>query len=189
MQRRTRIVALTMGLSLGLAAIASAEEEYGRPGAYVGVGALWAEPDVDRLDGADGTAGVDARAGYRLHRLVAVEGQVQYFDEVSGDVDTPFGTADVDLTGVAFSSNGKVYPLSGRVQPYGLVGFGASYFSGDAALEGLTVSGSAVDFNVRGGGGVDVYLSPHVVLNAEATYLRIDDSGLVPLALGAQYRF
>jgi len=189
MQRRIRIATLAMALSLGLAAVAPAEDGYGRRGAYLGGGALWAEPDVARLDDASGTAGMDARAGYRCHRLVAVEGQAQYFDEISGDVDTPLGPADVELTGVAFSANGKVYPLGGRVQPYGLLGIGASYFHGDVSVAGFTIPGVSANLNVRGGGGVDVYLTRHVVLNAEAAYVRIDDSGLVPLGLGAQYRF
>ncbi len=192
---RARMLAPILGLALVTVAGASPDTPAtGRTGAYVGGGVLYAVEDLDDAGVGFGDSwGFDARGGYRVHRNIAVEGQLQYFDEFGAGVSTPFGRADLDLQGLAVTANAKGYPLTGRIQPYSLLGIGFSWFEATARLRGLTATDSSVDFVFRGGGGIDFYLTDHVVLNAEATYLLVtgdfDNGGVIPIVLGVHYRF
>ena len=65
---------------------------------------------------------------------------------------------------------------------------------GEVEFLGSTVSeDSTTEFTFRGGGGIDFYLTPSVLLYTEATYLLLtgdfDGDGFIPLVFGAQYRF
>jgi opacity protein-like surface antigen len=202
---------------------AARAQSYDRQGAYVGVGfsygfenfGLGKTEDVVSEAvgtsvklGADDSPGFDIRGGYRLHPNVAIEGEIQYFtgfdvkiDQVTTgahviNADQKFGSIDT----LAVTMNAKGYVLTGRVQPYGLLGIGLARASFDPDIEGVD-SQDDTAFAVRFGAGVDFYATENIVINAEAGYLLPTsdykfgegDPGLggdiIPLTVGVQYRF
>jgi opacity protein-like surface antigen len=189
---RTTIAALTFGVAIALGGTAGAAEpeDFAHTGGYVGGGFLGALNETDLDDAAGDGLGFDLRGGYRFHPHFAVEGQLSYFDNIGGD----FGVADVDLDVLTGTVNLKGFLLPGRIQPYAQVGIGGTYLNGEVEFLGSTVSeDSTAEFTFRGGGGVDIYLTPHVLLYTEATYVLLtgdfDGDGFIPLVFGAQYRF
>jgi hypothetical protein len=169
----------------------SSEGDLARRGWYVGGGATYAfeqfRPGTDGV-GVDDSAGFKVLGGYRAHPHVAAELAVDYLH----DFEVRYGGFRGHVRGVATTINGKGYLTRGRVQPYGVAGLGGLYVSGhDASLR--NVLGLSGGFLTRFGGGLDVYATDHVVLNAEATYDlptgNVSDLRFVPLTLGAQYRF
>lgn len=196
MKHATRMTTVVLGIVFA-ASLARAEwsgAAFDRPGLYVGAGPLYAVEnfDDDTYD-FDGSAGFDLRAGWRFTPHVALEGQLQYFDEFGTTVDVGVREIDLDLEGVTFTTNGKFHLLRGRVQPYALIGLGVSYLEATASLGSRSVSGDDAAFAFRGGGGVDVHLTEHVLLAAEATYLLNTDAlssfDMVPILASVQYRF
>ena len=88
--------------------------------------------------------------------------------------------------------NSKAYLLTGRIQPFLLVGAGFMHFDAKDALDlNLSVNGDA--FAARFGGGLDVYLSPNVVIALDGSYVLptgdADGLNYVSWSLGLQYRF
>jgi len=162
--------------------------------------------------GADNSPGFDMRVGYRIHPNFALEGDLQYFtgfdvniDKLSlngqnipipSQVNTKVGSIDT----LAMTVNAKGYALTGRIQPYGLLGFGFMRASFDPNIEGAQ-SQDDTSFALRFGAGVDLYATEYVVVNLEASYLLPTsdykfgegDPGLggdiIPIAVGIQYRF
>lgn len=180
-------------------------EDFGRPGGYIGGGFTWAFENFDfdqvsALTGTDvsasGSPGFDVRGGYRFNEYVALEGDFQYY--ANFDIEAA-GVDVLSANAFSFFANVKGYPLAGRVQPYGLFGIGVLR----AAIEddfGLGVSESDAAFALRFGGGLDVYVTEHVLLNLDVGYLLTPSdmnfggpvdigTDLIPLTVGAQYRF
>lgn len=206
------------------------EPDFARKGAYVGVGFVYAVNDfgldnfdkqfeqggVRVQDSVSQSYGFDVRGGYRFHQHLAAEAQVQYYDDfqlgsklretdpATGDI-LKTGLPDADVTAVAATANLKGYPMTGRVQPYVLVGLGALWAEvcnlpvGTSASDFRRVDGNDTSFAVRVGVGLDVYATAHFVFNFEATkVLPTDDTRVggvdldlssVPLAFNLQYRF
>jgi opacity protein-like surface antigen len=144
--------------------------------------------------------GVNARAGYRLFPWLALEGQFEWlssFNYIAEDV-LPPGETDVrdatfaEVEDYTLTVNAKGYPLTGRVQPFGLVGLGGMLakntlrFQNDRTVD---VGG----FVARFGGGVDYYLDESWILSADVSYLlttgNVEDTDRVSLGIGIQYRF
>lgn len=166
---------------------------------------------VNRRD----TPGGAFRAGYRFHSLFAAELDYQYLHEFEIER-TPYAPrpgfetnpviaaanreVDAEVTVHSIMVNGKVYPMTGLIQPYVLGGIGAVI--GDAD-EKANNAGRDVDavFGGRIGGGLDYYVTRNVVLNFNISYtittkdFRADgfeaDISLthVPISAGVIYRF
>ncbi len=179
-------------------------DEFARNGIYLGValaGAVYtkAEDDLEKALLADlGYAvpvdveippGLDARVGYRFHRRLAGEVQLQWFPKA--DIELAEVKA-MKLETLTLSGNLKGYLLTGRVQPFLLVGAGFMHSKAEDQL-GLGVSEKGEGFAARFGGGVDVYLNPNFVLALDTSYVLPtgDVEGLdhVSFSLGLQYRF
>jgi opacity protein-like surface antigen len=191
MIRKTfRSVGVVVLLAGSVMAAEPTKNDFGRTGWYVGCGATYAFEDFSSGGLEVGDApGFKALGGYRLHRNFAAEVDVDYLN----GFDVSAGGYDLGrVRGVATTVNGKGYLATGRVQPYGVAGIGGVYVAGfDSSLDNvLGVNGG---FLGRFGGGLDVYATEHLVVNAEATYdLPTGDVSslrFVPLTLGAQYRF
>ena len=146
-------------------------------------------------------AGVSLAAGYRAHPRLGFEGA---FEWARGDLELSLGLSapsfgassstqpigEWDLWAV--SANVKAYALTGRVQPYALFGLGVmGQELADTVGAGLAASLTA--FLPRFGGGADVYLTEHLLLDANVQYLLgtgdLDGEDLILLRLALGYRF
>ena len=192
-------------------------EPYAREGPFVGGGFMYAVEQFDlhgledetgaRLHATDGV-GLDLRGGYRLHPNFAVEGNMQFYGdmELESDRHDHSHHHDPDVVGFNFAANAKAYPFTGRVQPYGLFGMGVGVLSIDFSGDDFDHDHHHHDtqddaaFMLRFGGGIDVYVTPKVLIFTEASYnyLTTDlhfqggpgiGADLIPITIGAQYRF
>lgn len=210
MMHRTFAAVLAAGMALVLSAAlapgAAAQEPpewddsyypFAREGAYLGLGTLFAlenfdtEPAIDDPDApsditADDGGGLYLRAGYRIHPRLAAELMFQYYwgFEVK-DRNGVFDVVDDKFDGWSLTGNAKLYPLLGRIQPYGVVGLGALVFK--------EKRGDDAGFAARLGGGLDFYVTDRFVIDAEAVYLfpagSISEFQLATFQAGVQYRY
>jgi opacity protein-like surface antigen len=191
-----------------------AEVDYARPGWFVGFGGSYAfetfEDDAEadyreKLGPAvnlsvDNSAGINARVGYRCHRRFSAEAEVEWLNGFKSDLTQPgfAQLAKVDFEPVVVTTNVKGYLLTGRYQPFLLVGAGA--MTADTNVRepvGLAFTGvgneSDNNFAMRFGGGIDFYATEQVVVSLEADYVRpfgnLDALDYVSISWGIQYRF
>jgi opacity protein-like surface antigen len=153
---------------------AARAQDYDRPGVYAALNGVASVPlsDLSRDETGIGASG---RFGYRASPHLAAEMQVEY----TGD----HGFGDQHQTLVTV--NGKLYATTGRFQPYGVVGLGATFPSN-------SLRNDSVSFAFRAGAGLDAYLTERVGLLLEATYFRPSDSGVldgVSIGWGLFYRW
>jgi opacity protein-like surface antigen len=166
-------------------------EDYARTGLYLGLGATYTPQVFDLPSGIDatGSAGLGARVGYRLHPHVATELAFEYYDNFELDAG---GVDFAEINGWTIGANAKGYPLTGRIQPYALLGLGALHLDAEDTL-GLGVSDDATEFAARFGAGVDLYATRNLAVNVEVSYVLptgdLDDFPVLPLTFGVKYRF
>lgn len=195
---------------------ASADEsEFPLTGGYVGlsvVGALplFDGPDIVRVDpqGAsqeeDTAPGFQARAGWRLHPMIALEAQYEWFEKM--DVATKSTTCG-EIRSQAITGNARVFLPFDVVHPYVLGGIGAvrhdvqindtTFPQGNSCTSSpaLVSRGVSWEFASRLGAGFDLFLSRHLTLNLEYTVLLNEEEtlgSLVPymsIGAGLQFRF
>jgi len=185
-------IVTTAGLCLGLSAgLASAEDEFNRPGPYVGLGGSYlVEGFQDRTGRGDfgNSLGFNARGGYRFNDFFAAEGIYEYGDD--------FGSgrlANSDIQTNAFTVNGKLLLPLERFQPYleGGVGFLNANADGPVANSAFDASGTS--FAGRFGSGVDVWATENVSLFLDASYTipvdEVSDLYYFSFGWGARYNF
>ncbi len=165
-----------------------------------------AEQDFqDQLGGAvqlsvDDSFGFSGQVGYRCHRHFSAEVEVEWMAGFDGDITQPgfvqLGT--VTYEPVVITTNVKGYILTGRYQPFLLLGAGAMTSQMKMGeTTGLTPaqsdSESDVDFVMRFGGGIDVYATENWVVNLGVDYVLpfgdLDALDYVTIKWGFQYRF
>lgn len=182
------ILALTVIFSS--TAMAQQSPNYARSGFYFGAGALYAIEyfDTSSTRAVDNDAGFNFRAGYRFSPHIAIEGmgervdKFEFSDRLGGGVDTWTATL-----------NGKAFLLTDRFQPYGL--FGIGYMRADSTISDpiFGIGGTNTDLTFRFGGGVDTYLTEHMIANFEITYVNptdtVSDFDYLSLGGGIQFRF
>jgi hypothetical protein len=197
-------------------------DDFNRPGPYIGLAGVYQTnlfedriEDLleDEVPGAtvsiDDSGGLSALVGYRMASWFAAELQYEWVDEY-------------DVKGSAFGQSGTIYSITGhtltantkwivpvwRVQPYLVIGVGFSSWDVDRDTVGTALNqftdttignGNQTDFAGRGGVGVDVYITEHIVLNAQGQVVvstlkkpdldDIDDLNYVGFSAGLQYRF
>lgn len=172
------------------------------PNGYAAPGQLISIGPVDVMD----SNGVDLRIGRRLNPNLAVELQVEYqkFDATIEE------WARIETKTLAFTVNVKLPILTGRVQPYGLLGGGfiyahpsdvypiedilASRNSSDPTKYNEIVEARDIGGLFRLGAGVDYYLNDHVYAMAEAAWVvsqgkDVDDIRYLSYSVGLGYRF
>jgi len=156
----------------------------------------------------DDAFGVMGRLGYRCHPRVSTEIQFEWLEDFKGgfyETDMPMNDTprkfDLDLESLVFTVNAKGHLMTGRYQPFLLLGLGFMRMESKARdISGGLIPGYAaqesdreVEFALRYGGGLDVYLTEHWVATAEASYLmptgKLDNMDYYQFALGIQYRF
>ena len=153
----------------------------------------------------DGLLGINGFVGYRIHKHVAFEVEGEW---LAGSNDTSFVIDNTGDTGSAkikdvwtATSNVRLFPWTGRLQPFLLFGIGAhhSALDVDAATSGLETTASVgnttvkdpdnpgedllvpADFTlessekltgaIRVGLGADIYANRHVVVELKADYV------------------
>jgi hypothetical protein len=197
--------AAAAGAALLAAASASGAEEgvpeadttdLARPGLSVGAGAVYAFEDFDRA--FDDSAGAELHVGYRLTPHFGLSFLYQWLEgfDSTGAVQ-PYETVapgeDVELDTHELSLGARFYALTGRFQPYALLGI-------SLLIENWEIVDSdyrkPYDIDVgpagRFGGGIDFYATPHLVLSLEGSYLApggdVDGENFGSLVLLLQYR-
>lgn len=150
---------------------------------YIGAGANFSIENFD-VGGHDNGWGYNVRAGRRLCDMFAAELQ---WEHIPGDFEAP--GFDVDTW--ALTANGKFYPITGKVQPFALVGVGYE----DARVRGNGRAGGPDQdgFAARFGLGLDVLITDNVGIAAEVDYLLMAGDGpdldQIPVSLGFFYNF
>ena len=166
------------------------ETAYDRDGWYVGLGGGYAKELFNGGEASDGGF-AQIRAGYHFLRFAALEAQLEYSPKFNGKSGQWSG---VDIATWATWLNIKGYPTApwtGLVQPFGLIGISWMW----ERLTGSAVNGSIEEgaFAARFGGGLDVYVTPHIMLTAEAAYVlptgQLDDLNQVQIGGAVQYRW
>jgi hypothetical protein len=161
---------------------------------------------------ADPSIGFNAEAGYRILPWLSIAAHVEYLAEISvspGDSGraSPQSGSEV-LTGEtwALTADARLFPLTGRLQPFLVVGAGWLWVNtndepvvqtstgNDPMLEPIdTDLGSRNGFVARAGGGIDIYLTDAFFLTTQVTYVipvdRVQDFDYVSVAWGFGYQF
>jgi opacity protein-like surface antigen len=148
----------------------------------------------------DNSLGFNGRVGYRCHPRFSAEVEVEWLHGFDADLEQPgvVQLARVEVDPLVVTANAKGYLLTGRYQPFLLVGAGA--MSGDLKVRdpvGLSFTGidsqSENVFAMRFGGGIDLYATKNIVVSLEADYVlpfgKLEDLNYVTLSWGFQYRF
>jgi opacity protein-like surface antigen len=169
-------------------ALGQAQDDFARNGAYLGLaGSVGifpeAEDDLDDVGGdVDTGLGLNARAGYRVHPHFAAEAE---FEWVHSSIE--FAGADVDFDTFVGTVNGKGFLLTGRFQPFAMIGIGG------LGVDGEGDSGGDSGFAARFGGGIDIYITRNFYGAVDASYVLptgdVDDFDLVSIGWGFGYRF
>lgn len=218
------VVALSGGAVAACWPFAAAEEpkrtdggdprkQYARRGPFVGAAVSYAietfESDVqsdarkvsnDLNYSLKDSFGFKGRLGYRCHRYVSAEVQVEWIDNFDGTLfqDGVGEVASIDFEPIIVTANGRGYlPLfEDRLQPFVLFGAGLATVketAKDSLGSGQRASSRETEIAIRVGGGLDFYATPNVVLTLETDYLQafgaLDDFNYVSVGVGLQYRF
>ena len=147
--------------------------------------------NLDTLD--EDTFGVMVRGGYRCHPYVSAELQFEWLDDFEGTI-SQFGTSQRvkgKFESLVFTDNVKGHLLTGRYQPFVLLGVGFMRMEGKARA--VSFRETNVDVAMRFGGGLDIYATKKAVVSVEASYLmptgKLDDLDYYSIGLGVQFRF
>lgn len=186
----------TLGSTLGLLLLVSAPvlagpsgaSDYSQSGPYLGIGFVYAVEQFD-LEGAqtawkpfDDSLGVSGRAGYRFRPHFAAELSFEGYTGFESD-------RGAKLKSFLFTLNTKFYALTGRVQPYALLGFGLL----DSNFDTPTQSVGDTDAAGRFGAGIDFYLTDRILIGVESSYVlpttNQTDNAFIPLVANVQYKF
>lgn len=189
---------------LSLSVAASAEEDYddegspySRSGVYVFLGGSAgidqaAEDELEDILGDVGVSdglGFKTKLGYRSFPWLATELEVEYLQ----GIDVDFGGIDaLELEYLTVTVNAKIYLPLGRFQPFGLLGVGLMNASFEDSL-GLGFEDDFTGGAVRAGGGIDVYLTDHLAVTVDISYVLptedVEDLDYLSIGWGLQYKF
>jgi opacity protein-like surface antigen len=149
------------------------------------------------VDATDDSLGVNGGGGYRCHRYLSTELEVEWVDGFQTDFSGTDITGSMDPESMTITTNFKGYLPFGRFQPYALAGGGIMFTT--VSLKAVTGSGPIeVEEKVRAfafrlGGGLDFYATEHIVLNIGAEQVIPVGADLdldyISVGWGIQYRF
>jgi len=187
-----------------LASLPAFSQDYARRGFYLGAGAVggsYSKLEDELEDGllalgyvvnidVDEAVGFNIYAGYRVNPNFAAEVEFEMLPET--DISASGVGTFVEIETWALTSNMKAFFLTGRVQPYALLGIGSMKATLKDSV-GLGVSETVSGFTLRFGGGLDVYITESVAAFAGVDYLLptgdVEDLDYVSFGGGVQYRF
>jgi opacity protein-like surface antigen len=151
----------------------------------------------------DNELGANARFGYRLRRYFAFELEGEWLSEWNTSFNVPGSTGapgTAKLNTWVITANARVFPFTGRIQPFAVFGLGAIHtqYERNVQTVGLTtttnrpaqcgnpgepachvVSGdfilddkdTVLTGTIRVGGGVDIYATENIALEIKADYV------------------
>ena len=183
--------ALTACASLVSATAAFAQDAYARTGFYLGVaGNAGIYTELDNTSGidVDPAPGASVHAGYRFHPNFAGEAELEWIAPANVEGQFVPSSAQVDRTLTAMA-NVKGYMLTGRIQPFGVLGLGYM----NTQIDGIGGEERQDAFAARLGGGFDLYATEHILGTIGASYVIPDDDlhdfAYVSVVVGLGYRF
>lgn len=167
--------------AFGCTADVTAESEYARDGAYVGLANSYGIDEFTSNGSVHNSQGIAMTGGYRCHPNVAAELQAEYF--TGFEAEDPLLAPEVEEWVV--TGNSRLYPLTSllppRIQPYLLAGIGMMHANSETGLA------------MRFGGGLDLYLTPQLALTAGVSYIypyeAVTKFDTLSLSAGLDYRF
>jgi opacity protein-like surface antigen len=185
------------------------EDSYARPGFLLGGSGIYAadtsEGDLESALRKERAApvnfslkdsfGFKSQAGYRCHPRFSAEVDVEWLDGFDGSAfENGAGkVATIDFEPVVVTTNLKAYALTGRYQPYALVGGGMMTVKVKTKDALGTDTETATNVAMRFGGGLDFYATEHVVLTLGVDYVLpfgdLEDLDYVSIGWGLRYRF
>jgi len=137
------------------------------------------------------SGGVDARFGYRAAPRWAFEFDYQWqagFNSRNDAINPP-----LEIDTHLLSLNAKLFALTGRWQPYALLGASLLIFNTEIVGSSPKPWSIDVGFAPRFGAGLDFYITQHWALTLEGTYIVpvgvLDGANMGTVGVGVQYRF
>ena len=201
--RSTQVVSATAAVALAASALsilalsscpARADDAFIRPGAYLGLGGSYALDHSTISNLTENSLGLSARLGYRFSPNIALEGHFEWIDGL--DVSAPGVRGRVEPW--VLTANARGLLMTGRIQPFGLVGMGlmrVKFVDELGTLSSLepASSGTASGFAMRFGAGIDFHITRHVVVSLEASYVlpagSVQDRDITSTGFAARYHF
>ncbi len=167
------MIRLTTFALVSVLAASTHAQDYARDGFAVGGGFSYANEEFDDDGiGFDDTGALNVFGSYRFHPNVGLEGRFEQTFDFEGDV----GPTDVDVDIWSLTANAQFYILTGQFQPYAGAGIGFGEAEVDVDGPGFGGDDDASDPLWRLFLGLDSYVTPNVVIGAEAAYnFGIDD--------------
>ncbi len=137
----------------------------------------------------DDSWAVSGRFGYRINPRMGVEVQGEWYEEYNIDL---LGVEAAEFQGWSAALMGRVYLLTGRIQPYALAGGGyLDVKLSDKLGRGISENNSGS--MARWGGGIDFYATNRFVISMEGSYVLplggLEDLDFWTFGLGLKYRF
>ena len=141
----------------------NAEADPADTGFYLGGGVAYAWENFDGEFDFDDAWGINAFAGYRFMRYIALEGNFNWYDDFESDSTN----ADVEIWTLMLDIK-AMYPVyNDRLVPYLRVGGG--YMDAKASAGSLDASNEDFAFNL--GGGLDYYVTDQVSIGLDGKYV------------------
>lgn len=142
---------------------------FGGTAPYVSAGGVYAiEQDSHFAGDLSNSGGYDLRLGYNFPHMIAAEIEWQSLLNFSRNtLDPVTNNPDPSIEARMLSLNGRISPLDGRFQPYGLAGMGWYNVQADRVSVSLHESSFALKFGV----GVLAYFTERLGFALEAAYI------------------
>jgi opacity protein-like surface antigen len=149
--------------------VATEERVFGGAVPYFMAGGVWGIENVDGVEGGlSDSGGYDLRGGYGVHEMVDLEIEWQSLLSFSrSSADPVTGINDPALEARMLSFNGRFSPLTGRFQPYALMGMGWVNVQADRSNNQEHKS----SFGMRFGLGLSTFITERLGFNLEAGYI------------------
>ena len=203
--------------TLCISDLARAQDDYSRPGWYLGLGGstaflasperdveAWLEREKNLSVEIDESLGLNVRGGYR-GKWAGGELHFEWIEGYDIEAINPLGDADnYKIDGWAVTLDGKFYPFAGlegvlpplakRIHPFLTAGIGYLTFTSTRPQQPQGADFREWDFAIRSGVGVEVYLTRNVAISVDYTYVYpvasdLDGLDYNSIGWGLLYRF
>ena len=191
------------------------DDDFARRGFFLGASGVYAREDFDEgkeeqsLRKANepfpvdfslkdrNTGGLRVKGGRRCHERFSVEVEVEWLDDFTAKLDAVGNgkVNDISFSPVVGGINVKGYLLTGRIQPFALLGVGAMSIRTESTntTGDLKASQDTGLLVARFGGGVDYYVTRNWVLSGQADYVysatNLKILNYISVGMGVFYRF